>query len=204
MLKRIITVFLDLLLPPRKTEVLMRSLTLRDLQTLSYGSESGALPYDDFAVKALVWELKYHKDPYAAELGGTFLSEQLLALAADELGTPLLVPIPMHDKRRSERGHNQTETLCKAALAHVGGSYEYAPELLVRTRYTNPQQGLPQHKRLRNVSHSMEVCAPERVRGRVCVVVDDVATTGATLKEAERALKLAGARTVHCVALAHS
>ena len=83
-------------------------------------------------------------------------------------------------------------------------AFEYSPHMLVRTKHTQQQQGLPKQKRLSNVAHSMEVMHPEKIIGRVCIVVDDVSTTGATFMEAERALKRAGAAEVICVALAQS
>jgi len=74
----------------------------------------------------------------------------------------------------------------------------------VRTLATEPQQKLARHIRLKNVKNSMEAANPVNIKGRVCVVVDDVATTGATLAEAARALRKAGARRVHTLALARS
>ena len=50
----------------------------------------------------------------------------------------------------------------------------------------------------------MRAVYPELVEGRVCIVVDDVTTTGATFEEAKRALTTAGARAVYCIALARS
>lgn len=240
MVNRFWSVFLDLLAPPRESERTVRSLSLEALRELH--REDG-LPYREQAVTALVWELKYRANTRAAELAGAYLAEELLALASEELGTPLLIPVPMHEERYRERGFNQTELLCEAALAALGGGgtsprkwsgpraralksdagdtgdprtfsrgstagavFEYAPDVLVRTRATAPQQGLPKHTRLKNAQNSMAVNTPHlwRVGGRVCVVVDDVTTTGATLKEARRALRRAGARRVHCVALARS
>lgn len=198
---------LDILFPPRQSERLVRTLTLVNLQTLACENEYGALPYTREEAKALVWELKYHRNPRAAALAGEFLSETLLAVAAEELGKPLLIPIPMHAARRKARGYNQTELLCEKALEHLSSElFEYAPHLLARIRDTKSQQGLPKHLRLHNVEHSMKVTDPDavRIRGRVCVVVDDVYTTGATFVEAKRALTLAGARAVHFVGLARS
>jgi ComF family protein len=162
------------------------------------------LPYRDPDVKALVWELKYRANSHAATLAGTLLADELLALAADELGKPLLIPVPMHPARRKVRKHNHTELLCQAAVKKLENVFDYAPDILIRTIDTPTQQGLARHKRLKNVHDSMEVIDPERVEARVCVVVDDVATTGATLAEAKRALRAAGARRVHLVALARS
>jgi ComF family protein len=189
------------LIPPRGSERIVSCLTLAGLE--SKRTEDG-LPYHDKSVQALVWELKYNKNPRALMLAGELLAEALLGVAEDEIGTPLLIPVPMHAARRRERGHNQTEALCEAALTHMGGALEYMPHALARTQYTQPQQKLPRRMRLKNVQGSMEAGAPEKIKGRVCIVVDDVATTGATLAEAARALKKAGARRVHALALARS
>ena len=204
-----LTFLLDLLIPPRATEVLVRTLTLQELQGLaSEGKNEGeGLPYHDSRVRALVWEIKYHANRRALELAGQLLSEELTALAAEELGRPLLIPIPMHPERLRERGHNQTELLCDSALrsaSEAGSGFEYAPALLVRTKNTPLQQGLPKQERLKNVKNSMEIREPGRVADRICIVVDDVTTTGATFAEARRALKKSGALRVHCVALARS
>jgi len=223
----------NLILPPRRTQEIVAVLTLDDLLGLQ---TAGSLPYANESVRALVWELKYYKNKRATALAGAIVAEDLLAIASEELGRPLLVPVPMHKTRKRERGHNQTELLCEAALEALGdfpgkkssgllspgyalagqtifpekspaasGSipYDYAPHALTRIKATPEQQKLDRAKRLKNVAGSMQADSAV-VRGRVCVVVDDVTTTGATLAEAKRALKAAGARRVHTVALAHS
>ena len=191
----------DIFAPPRESESIVRALTLSTLRELR-SLDTLALPYHDPRVTALVWEMKYHANRRAIALGGALLSEQLLDIASEELGTPLLIPIPMHRLRRSERGHNQTELLCEKALRRIEDSYEYAPGALEKVVHTASQQRLPERERRRNLVGSMT--ARPRVEGRVCVIVDDVLTTGATLKEARRAVLAAGARGVHCVALAYS
>lgn len=191
---------LALIVPPRATERAVASLSLKDMQALK---GAAGLPYSHESVRALVWELKYYATRRAALLAGACIAEELLGIASEELGRPLLLPVPMHASRRRARGHNQTEVLCKAALAHLGTAYEYAPGALARIAPSLEQQRLGRATRLRNVACSMRA---DRglVRGRACVVVDDVATTGATLAEARRALMAAGAARVHCLALAQS
>ena len=192
---------IELLIPPRPSERVVRALTLAQLQMLD--GEDG-LPYHDPRVTSLVWELKYYANRRAARLAGALLAEKVLAAAAEELGKPLLVPVPMHAARRRERGHNQTELLCKAALRHLAGAVEYTPYIVERTVDTRTQQGLPRHLRLKNIKGSMRATDPAVVDGRACIVVDDVSTTGATLAEAKRALRVAGARAVHTICLARS
>ncbi len=198
---------LGALIPPRPSERLLDALSIEVLRGLSAPKKTAEfqalLPYQDPRVMALVWELKYHRSARAAALAAAHLEEPLASLAEEELGTPLLIPMPMHPARRKERGFNQTEMLCEAAFKLRSPSiYLYAPHVLLRVRHTAPQQGLPRAKRLTNVRNSMEVKNPADVFGRACVVVDDVATTGATFSEARRALMQAGARAVHCIALA--
>ena len=212
-----------LLFRTRRTETLVETLTLHELERMA--RFDGTLPYTDKRVRALVWEIKYYASGFATNLAGRYLAQHLLAEAADVVGTPLLIPMPMHPKRRHERGHNQTEVLCEAALDTLGVdktaikkvlgslslnqtifacSFLYAPHTLKRVRHTKPQQGLERHRRLQNVKDSMQVSDPSKIKGRVCIVVDDVTTTGASFAEAKRALYEAGAAEVRGIALAQS
>jgi ComF family protein len=191
----------DLIIPPRRSELVVRGLTKAQVEGLS-GAEG--LPYHDPRVTALVWEVKYYGNRRAAALCGALLADQILACAADTVGRPLLIPVPMHPGRRRERGHNHTELLCEAALKCLQGTpVEYIPHALARMRATPTQQGLQRSVRLKNIKGAM-IADEKAVRGRVCIVLDDVATTGATLAEARRALKAAGARSVENVVLARS
>lgn len=192
----LLAALVDLLVPPRRAERLVRRLTPEALAALE--TEQG-LPYGEPAVAALVWELKYFGSAHAAALAAAMLAPRIALRAAEEVGVPLLIPVPMHPARRRERGHNQTELLC-AALAERLPGLEHAPGALVRLRDTPHQQRLLRAKRLTNVKNSMRA---HGVQGRICIVVDDVTTTGATLAECERALRTAGARSVHTIALAY-
>ena len=196
------TKIFDTILPPRNTQKLVRALTLSDLRSLA--SIEGPLPYHDKRVTALVWELKYRKNSKALQLAGEWLAEQAIALAEDALVKPVLIPVPMHHARRKARGYNQTESLCEAILEASKNSFSYAPHALTRVRNTISQQGLPRHRRLKNMFGAIESTRRDEVKGRVCVVIDDVSTTGATTEETKRALLEAGAQEVHILTLAHS
>ena len=184
-------------------------MTQRELSALARAStreDFGAivcslLPYRDARVKALVHELKYHRSGDALPLAADIVREECLGIISESLSAPLLIPIPMHPTRARERGFNQTEALCEEVARGLGASVRYEPSALVRVRATVQQQKLPRRLRLTNVKFSMSAqCA--LIEGRSCIVIDDVTTTGSTLREARRALLCAGAAEVRCIALA--
>lgn len=197
MLTKVLELVADIFVPPRASDAQVRTLTQDELHTIQ--TESG-LPYHDARVTALVWEIKYYANKRALALAAAILAPRVVEVAAEEVGVPLLVAVPMHRARKKERGHNQTDVLCHALSRLV--SLEYMPHALERIVNTPQQQGLERHIRLYNVKNSMY--AQSHVKDRVCIVVDDVTTTGATLEEAKRALTKAGARAVYTLALAYS
>lgn len=84
-----------------------------------------------------------------------------------------------------------------------GNALEYRDDLLIKIRETPSQVSMKNRgERLSNIEGSFGVSSLEAVRGRACVVVDDITTTGATMKEAGRVLTEAGARKIILIAVA--
>lgn len=116
-----------------------------------------------------------------------------------EQSPDLIVPIPLHPKRRRRRGYNQSELLAKP-LGAATSIPVHAPALR-RTRHTIPQVGLGPDERQDNVRGAFEADAAV-VGGRHILLIDDVLTTGATLSAAAGALLTAGAADVSAYCLA--
>jgi ComF family protein len=110
-----------------------------------------------------------------------------------------LVPVPLHWRRRWERGFNQAEVLARAVGRHHG--LPVLRRALVRVRPTPRQQGDVEARR-RNVREAFAVRRPQAVRERRLLLVDDVFTTGATANACARALLDAGAAEVGVLTLA--
>ncbi|MBI4536445.1 MAG: ComF family protein [candidate division NC10 bacterium] len=127
----------------------------------------------------------------------------LLAAEAPRFLAPeewdVLVPVPLHWRRRWRRGFNQAEVLARAVGRAMGISV--AGRALRRVRATPPQQGDPEARR-RNVRDAFRVPRPGQIAGRRVLLVDDVFTTGATANAAARALLAAGAAEVGVLTLA--
>ena len=106
--------------------------------------------------------------------------------------------VPVSDKRRRERGFDQSFELCRAACRHWG--VEPTPTLR-KTVHTKPQSGIHDAaERRANVLGVYEAIAPN-VWGRKILLVDDILTTGATLTECARVLRECGAAEVVCLTL---
>ena len=112
----------------------------------------------------------------------------------------ILVPVPLHPRRRLERGYNQSELLAREI--HRRTRLEMAARALVRRKETAPQAGLSAAARRRNVTGAFAVRQRPRVAGRVVVLLDDVWTTGATALACARILKEAGAAEVRLLSVA--
>jgi ComF family protein len=114
-------------------------------------------------------------------------------------GQVCLIPVPLGARRLRDRGYNQSERIAAALGPRIG--LPVVPDLLRRRRETRTQTALTPEARLANVAGAFEA---RGARGRVCVLVDDVFTTGATLAEAAAALRLAGAARVEAVTFARA
>ena len=117
-------------------------------------------------------------------------------------GADALVPVPLHPSRRRERGFNQARLLARGLAA--GRGLAVLDGALIKTRNAPAQAGLRAADRERNVRRAYAVKRPDLVRGRVLVLVDDVTTTGATLRECAGVLMDAGAKEVRAVTLAQA
>jgi len=126
---------------------------------------------------------------------------QLLAerLVVEGLAASTVVPVPLHRERQRQRGFNQSDLLARELMRRL--DLREPPGRLVRIRPTLPQVGNDRLHRWQNVRDAFAWRGPD-LEGRSLMVVDDVATTGATLEACASALKLAGAGPVIGVTVA--
>ena len=148
---------------------------------------------------AVLGGLKFRRLDYLGHHLGIDLAT---AFAADLAGLDLVVPVPLHWGRRLKRGYNQAERIARPLAAHLGLPLV---EALRRRRATAAQSTLPRDARLANLAGAFEprpraaipgMAGIAGITGHRVLLVDDVATTGATLDAAAQALKRAGAAAV--------
>ncbi len=157
-----------------------------------------AVRYGEIA-GTLVSRLKYGDRPELAR----FCARLMAAAGHDVLGSgPVLVPVPLHGSRLRLRRYNQSMLLAQE-LARLAG-LDVDVHLVRRQKKTRQQVGLSGESRLRNVQGAFAAHPrlPERLKGRPILLVDDVYTTGATVKAVTRVLKRAGADEVNVLTFA--
>jgi len=113
----------------------------------------------------------------------------------------MLVPIPLHPKRKRWRGFNQSEILARV----LSKKFKVRDDnLLIRNLETKPQVGLSKKERKLNVSGAFALHPQKNTKtaGKDFILVDDVYTSGVTMQEACKILKKAGARNVWAMTIA--
>lgn len=157
-----------------------------------------AVLYNEVARK-VVGRLKYGDRPELARFCGGLMVRAGADLFA---GDPVIVPVPLHRRRHFERRYNQSAELARIVGRSTGLGVE--PGLARRTRRTRQQVGLTAEARERNVAGAFAIDpqAVGRLAGRGVIIVDDVITTGATVKALTRAFQRAGVEHVDVLSFA--
>ena len=136
----------------------------------------------------------------------TEFSQASLALRRSPDQTIAVIPVPLHEAKRRQRGFNQAELIARAALKSNASPERWflLADILERKRETDSQIGLTAHQRRENLRGAFAVSRAEPIQGRDVLLVDDVLTTGTTASECARVLLRAGAARVWVATVART
>jgi ComF family protein len=163
---------------------------------------AGARAFGYYAeeLSRLIQGMKFH--------GRTNLIEPLAALLTDSFFMTwekeefdFLTPIPLHRKRKRERGYNQSELLARALARYIAVPFNPA---LQRIRTTLPQVGLTDAQRRENVRKAFQLVNPTQIINKRILLIDDVMTTGATVSSAAQTLLDGGALRISVLTIARA
>ncbi len=213
---RFFSALLDLVLPRDPAREAARAATADDFAALldrRVTPGSGIVSYLRFGnplVRAAVHELKYRGHaPLARALAGAVTDELIADIGERTLamrgGPTTIVPVPLSRAHARERGFNQSDLIAQAIAERAGhGTFTIRTDVVERVREGPSQTSFSERAaREENVRNAFAVPDPARVPRGLIVVLDDVATTGSTLREVGRALRNAGAGDLMLVAIAH-
>lgn len=151
-------------------------------------------------LREAIHAFKYEDQPELAPLLARYLVAVYAEAPWSTLPRPItaVVPVPLHEQRLAERGYNQSELLAEDFCRATGLPLQ--PEWLARTRETRQQVGLTPSERHANVTGAFSATAA--VAGQRILLIDDVYTTGSTLRACAAAALAAGAETLYGLTLA--
>ena len=112
----------------------------------------------------------------------------------------IIIPVPLHHLKKAERGYNQSEFIVKGLSDKL--NIPYSTKALKRVRYTETQTAFNLGEREKNISNAFKVRNKKKILGKNILVVDDVITTGSTIKECGKALLESGAKSVYACSIA--
>ena len=158
--------------------------------------------YYEGAIKELIHKFKYGKQEFLAEPLAELIVRHFREIDLSQRRLDVVVPVPLHRRKRAERGFNQSDLLGRNAGKLLG--LEVCLGGLKRTRNTPSQTSQPYSRRRENVRGAFLVKRPEQFKEKGILLVDDVLTSGLTASECAKVLKEAGARKVYVLTVAKS
>jgi len=173
--------------------------------------------YRDPVVKKAIWFLKYKGKKRLAKILGEILYPRILEELSDlsqlkNFREPILIPIPLSKSRQRERGFNQAMLICENLIkldkdnypSSKNKNFDLEKNVLIKIKNGEHQARIEDRgKRLKNIIGSFAVKNKNLIYKRNIILIDDVTTTGATLEEAKRVLKQAGAKKIVAFTIAH-
>jgi len=164
-----------------------------------------ATDYKNILIKKLITSFKYNpflKDlsPHLASLiiAHFLLSENKIIFKQKE--NTIIVPVPLSAARFRWRGFNQATLLAKELSEFLKASLQV--NNLIKIKEAQPQVSLSKERRRENVQNAFFLRNPQIVKGKRIFLIDDVFTTGATMEECAKVLKIGGAKEVWGVVIA--
>lgn len=200
---KLLNYVLDFIFPPNAQELRIRELPIDWLvKNVPKASQTefpfiqSLFSYKDPLIKELIWQIKYKKNKQAVKCAAYALVSAINEPA-------LLIPIPISKKRRKERGYNQCELLIDEMIAQdTAHKFTKNFDILIRSKHIEKQTFKNRNERLENTKNIFEMVG-EVDKNQKIVIIDDVSTTGSTLKEARDELLKAGYSNVQCLTIAH-
>lgn len=144
--------------------------------------------------------MKFGHQPRLSKTMSWLIYEQLSCRESILPDFDVIIPVPMHPRKKRQRGYNQSELVGKdlSLLLNV----PVRTDILIKSRYTKPQSTLKREERLHNMTDAFKIAQNSDVTGKNILLVDDVVTTGTTLNTCAKILTENGAAFIFATVIA--
>jgi len=149
-------------------------------------------------INKMIHLMKFKNNLAIANLFGTLMAEHILKNY--QRLPDLIIPMPLHPRRLRFRGYNQAELLTQVISKKT--KIPMHRSIVFRKRYTPPQHTLSAKLRIKNMRNVFQI--KENVEGKHILVIDDVITTGASVRALSQTINDAGARTIDVYSIART
>ena len=112
----------------------------------------------------------------------------------------IIIPVPIHRKRYKQRGYNQTELIARKIAKNL--DITVVTDVLVKEKNNKPQSDLTKTEREQNIKNVYRVQNSQKINNKTILIIDDIYTTGNTVKECSRMLQQAGASQIAVLTIA--
>ena len=153
----------------------------------------------DFPISGLISNLKFENAKFTAAPLAQFMIE---TYRQHNFDAEVVIPVPLTPKRQKERKYNQAELLAQEIAKEFG--LELLTDVAARSKHTAPQARLNWRARQENMRGAFTLLDKSKIKGKKILVVDDVFTTGATIKSFCRELQKAKPKNICVLTLAHT
>lgn len=154
---------------------------------------------NDKEIQHIIHALKYNRHFRVGIYFGKIIGNQIKD-KLDKWKIDLIIPVPLHQVKKAERGYNQSEFIAKGISIQTG--IKWNKKIIRRKKYTQTQTHFTAEERQTNVKDAFNVKNKKAIDGKNILIVDDVITTGSTISECAHQLILAGAKKVYASSIA--
>ena len=155
--------------------------------------------YED-KIRNLILDYKFNEKSYLYKIFSEIIikNEKICGILKKY---DIMIPVPIHKKRKKQRGYNQCELIVKEIINKMG-CIKYENKVLLKIKNNNMQSSLSKDQRKQNVQNVYKIINKEKIKDKKVVIFDDIYTTGNTVNSVAKILKENGAKQITIITIA--